>query len=82
MFITHGHVYSEEHLPALGEGDILLAGHTHVPICRVRPHYVYLNPGSVALPKEGSPRGYLTLEEGTFTWKKLDGEVWQSYQAF
>lgn len=82
IFATHGHVYSEEHHPPLGKGAILLCGHTHVPMCRVKESFVYLNPGSVALPKEGSPRGYMTLEGGMFTWKNLEGEDWQSYKAF
>ena len=32
-----------------------------------------LNPGSVSIPKAGSSRGYILLENGTFTWKTLDG---------
>ena len=33
MFITHGHIFNEQHLPPLKDGDILLHGHTHVPKC-------------------------------------------------
>ena len=31
LFATHGHLYNEDHLPPLAEGDVLLNGHTHVP---------------------------------------------------
>ena len=79
IYATHGHVFNEDRLPPLRRGDILLHGHTHVPICRVRREYSYLNPGSVSIPKEGSPRGYMTLEDGCFVWKRLDGAVWQEY---
>ena len=32
-----------------------------------------MNPGSVAIPKEGSAHSYMTLENGVFTWKDLEG---------
>ena len=34
-----------------------------------------LNPGSVSIPKAGSWHGYMTLEDGVFTWKTLSGDV-------
>ena len=37
----------------------------------------YLNPGSVSIPKEQSPHGYMTLENGEFLWKRLEnGEIY------
>lgn len=79
IFLTHGHVFHEEHLPMLKKGDILLHGHTHVPACRVHEHYVYMNPGSVSIPKEGSRHGYMIYEEGVFAWKDLAGEIFQTH---
>ena len=79
IFATHGHNFNEKNLPMLKKGDILLHGHTHVPVCRETDHYVYLNPGSVSIPKEGSWHGYMILEEGLFTWKDLDGTVKQEF---
>ena len=75
IFLTHGHVFNENHLPMLKKGDILLHGHTHVPVCRETKDYIYLNPGSVSIPKEESWHGYMLLEEGAFTWKDLSGEI-------
>ena len=54
IFLTHGHVFNEKNLPMLGKGDILLHGHTHVPVCREHEDYIYMNPGSVSIPKENS----------------------------
>ena len=73
IFATHGHVFHETHLPPLHHGDILLHGHTHVPVCVNHETYTYLNPGSVAIPKEDSWHGYMILENGLFIWKQLDG---------
>ncbi len=75
IFATHGHVYNEGHLPPLHDGDILLHGHTHVPKCVDHETYIYMNPGSVSIPKEGSHHGYMTLESGTFRWLDLDGNL-------
>lgn len=75
IFATHGHVFNEKNLPMLKKGDILLHGHTHVPACRETEGYIYLNPGSVSIPKEDSWHGYMTLENGEFAWKDLDGKV-------
>ncbi len=81
VFATHGHVYHEGHLPPMKKGDILLCGHTHVTACEEREGYVYMNPGSVSMPKEGTNRGYMTLEDGEFLWKTLAGEVTNSYRV-
>jgi len=75
MFVTHGHVFNEDHLPPLKYGDILLHGHTHVPGCVEHEHYIYMNPGSVAIPKEESWHGYMMLEDGAFVWKDMEGDV-------
>lgn len=79
IYMTHGHVYNENNLPPLREGDILLHGHTHVSKCVDHGNYVYMNPGSVSIPKENTPHGYMTLENGTFLWKSLDGEIIREY---
>ena len=79
VYATHGHVYGENNPPKLQNGDILLCGHTHVPACNDHGTYVYLNPGSVSIPKENSAHGYMIYENGVFTWKSLEGEVTKSY---
>ena len=81
VFLTHGHVFNENHLPPLKDGDILLHGHTHVPCRHLHETYAYLNPGSVSIPKEDSWHGYMTLEDGEFAWKTLEGEEKMTYRA-
>lgn len=79
IYATHGHVYNEQKLPPLQNGDVLLHGHTHVPKCVEHENYLYINPGSVSIPKENSPHSYLVLEDGKLTWKNLDGETYMEY---
>ena len=81
LFITHGHIYNTSKRPPLKRGDILLHGHTHVPACEDHDGILYLNPGSVSIPKGGSERGYMTLEAGIFCWKKLDGTEYDRLSA-
>ena len=80
IFVTHGHLFNLDKLPPLHQGDILLHGHTHVPACEERAGVTYLNPGSLALPKENSPHSYMTLQDGRFLWKELEsGEVYKEF---
>lgn len=79
IYATHGHVYNENKLPPLQKGDVLLHGHTHVPKCVEHEEYLYINPGSVSIPKEGSAHSYLILEDGHLVWKSLDGAVYMEH---
>ena len=79
VFVTHGHVYNESSLPPLKKGDILLHGHTHVTKCTKHEDYTYINPGSAAIPKEGTLNGYMILEGSTFFWKDFDRNVLMTY---
>ncbi len=81
IYATHGHHFHLKSLPPLRPGDILLHGHTHVPACEpFGENNLYLNPGSVSIPKEGSWHGYMTLEDGCFFWKNLSGEVQRTWK--
>ena len=80
IFITHGHVYNKNNMPPLKPGDILLHGHTHVPAWEPVGDNLYLNPGSIAIPKENSPHGFLILTDTTATWKTLTGDVYHELE--
>ena len=71
IFATHGHNYGPDNPPPLRTGDFLLCGHTHLPVRRDLDGFTYLNPGSLSLPKEGTPHSYMTLANGVFTWHDL-----------
>ncbi len=75
IYASHGHHVSEDVPPPLRRGDILLCGHTHIPSLRQYDNFVYMNPGSVSIPKENSRNGYMTLECGRFVWLDMDGNV-------
>ena len=77
IYATHGHNHNLKALPPLQAGDILLHGHTHIPAWEpFGDGNLYLNPGSVSIPKMDSPHSYMTLENGIFQWKALDGTIY------
>ena len=80
IFATHGHNYNTEKKPPLVKGDILLHGHTHVPTVKDFGNgNFYINPGSVSIPKENSPKSYILYEDRTFSFCKLSGEKYNEF---
>lgn len=75
VFATHGHRYHPGNMPPLTKGDVLLFGHTHVPMACTAPSGIHMcNPGSLALPKEGHPPSYGVFEQGNFSVFTDSGE--------
>lgn len=79
IYATHGHYYHMEALPPMQEGDILLHGHTHIPAWEnFGNNNLYLNPGSVSIPKAQSRHSYMILCSNEAVWKTLDGSQYYS----
>ena len=51
-------------------------GHHHNVMTPIGNENLYLNPGSVSIPKENSAHSYMILEDGLAKWKNLYGEVY------
>jgi putative phosphoesterase len=80
IFATHGHKFNEDNTPLLKKGDILLNGHTHIPKCTEHESYIYMNPGSISIPKAGSSNSYMIIENNKILWKNLDGNCYNHYE--
>ena len=81
LYVSHGHIYNQNK-PLPGLRGIFLCGHTHVPLIEEHENFVYLNPGSVAIPKEDSRYSYMMLENNEFVWKDLESkEIYMTYKA-
>lgn len=72
LFATHGHKFSPQSPPPLSKGDYLLNGHTHVPMIKDCGDFIYVNCGSVAIPKENSAHSYMIFDGGIFKLKTLE----------
>ena len=52
LFLTHGHVYAEGEWPyMLPRGSVVFSGHTHIARLFEQDGLIYVNPGSISLPK-------------------------------
>ena len=71
---VHGHKDTDK--LALGGVKIVFSGHTHVPTNILRDGVLWANPGSVSIPKEDTPRGYILWDKNALEWKTLSGEVY------
>lgn len=65
LFLTHGHVYNRDNLPALNQGDILVYGHTHIPVAEAVGDIFIFNPGSITFPKGGFAPSYGMFDSDT-----------------
>ena len=72
IFLTHGHIINKDNMPMLSKGDILLYGHTHIPMWHTDNNGIRIfNPGSVSIPKNNSKHSYMTLDEKCAIWKDV-----------
>lgn len=71
-YVTHGHHYNPS-APFPGvKNYILMNGHTHIPANKDCGDFIYMNPGSVSIPKENSCHSYMIFEKGEFKWKDVE----------
>lgn len=73
LFLTHGHLYHPDNLPALGDHDVLVFGHTHLPMAKYQYPYYLFNPGSVSLPKGGYEASFGMLDDDVLSVRTLNG---------
>ncbi|MBQ2998781.1 MAG: phosphodiesterase [Oscillospiraceae bacterium] len=71
MLAVHGH----KPFPAVKSGTVILSGHTHVPKIAQENGVIFINPGSVSIPKENSAHGYIIFEHGDFIQKDFEGNA-------
>lgn len=74
VYVTHGHHYGPQNPPPAAAGNLLLCGHTHIGAEEQMGDFVYLNPGSLALPKDGH-HSYMLYKNGYFTRLDLQGNT-------
>ena len=79
VYATHGHKFNPTTPPPMKRGEILLTGHTHIPVAeKLGDENFYINPGSVSIPKESSEKSYILYENREFVFYSLDGAVYDS----
>ena len=74
FFCSHGNIYNETIYPE-EDFDIMLGGHTHIGRIFEKDHKLFLNPGSLSLPKGDSTNSYMIIDEEGIYLKDLNGKL-------
>ena len=64
LYLTHGHIYNESNWKKTN--SILIYGHFHTPFIKQIETNIYINPGSISLPKTEDGPTYLFYNEEEF----------------
>lgn len=72
--LTHGNRYYRGFMPDF-HGDIFASGHTHIPSIIKERDIIYINPGSIGLPRSGSQKSYLVFDDNYIEIKTIDGAL-------
>lgn len=73
FLFVHGHHLDFQNLPK--EYDFVFGGHTHVSGITNYDGAIYVNPGSLSIPKGGTTNGYAKIEINKITVLNLNGDV-------
>ncbi|EIM63000.1 metallophosphoesterase family protein [Desulfobacter postgatei] len=70
IFMHHGH---KDTLMIPQGTDIIIQGHTHLPQLEKTQNYIHLNPGSIAVPRNGMPT-FAVIDSNSVSLMTLSGE--------
>lgn len=73
IMFTHGHKYNIDN-PA-EDVDVLIYGHYHTGFIKKENNKIYVNAGSVSLPKNDTPNSYLIIDDNKIYLKNLNKEI-------
>lgn len=78
IYLTHGHHHNID-IPSTNENyDVMIYGHTHIPLCVERNGKLYLNPGSISIPKENSKHSFIMIKDDAIEFHDLNNDIYQS----
>ena len=78
IFASHGDKYDYEKMP-VGSYDVVLYGHYHTGFIREKEGVIVANPGSTSLPKGGTSRSFLLLDDNSIALYDLSGALLETH---
>jgi putative phosphoesterase len=75
IYLTHGHKYNSKQ-PLNVENSVVLYGHTHITNVEYLDSNIYVNIGSISIPKDNIAC-YATLSNNVLEIKNVNGEVFK-----
>lgn len=71
FFFSHGHKYNIENPPPVGE--VVVYGHFHTGFIKEKDGILYVNAGSISLPKNHTKNSYLIIDDKEIILKDVNG---------
>ena len=72
IYLTHGNIYNEDNWKK--NNSILVYGHYHIPFIKEKGNNLFINPGSISLPRGDYDPSYMILEDDVFTIYDISGK--------
>jgi len=73
IYLTHGHIYNETNWNKAN--SILVFGHYHTPFILEQENNLFINPGSISLPKDNHYPSYLLYQDGHFEIRDIEDNI-------
>ena len=73
FFFSHGHVYNSDNVPPTG--DVIVYGHFHTGFIKEEYGLIFVNPGSISLPKNNTAHSYAIIDNSEIILKDIDGSI-------
>ena len=80
IYLTHGNEYNLEKNNKFNRNGILVYGHEHIPYIKKKDDILYINVGSISLPKDNNKPTYMTYENKRFTIYDIEGNIFDSIE--
>ena len=77
LFLTHGHSFNKNYLLNT-DSDIILTGHTHVPVIEKVNNKLFINPGSITKSRRGE-NSFIIIDENKISIRNLNNEILEEY---
>lgn len=75
IYCTHGNIYNKEKNSKFNREGILIYGHEHYPYILKKDKMVYINTGSISLPRNNSKASFVIYNNKTFTIYSIDNDI-------
>lgn len=73
FFFTHGHKYNLNNIPS--KVDVFIFGHLHTGFIKKMNKILYINSGSISLPRNNTSNSYLIIDNKYIILKDISGII-------
>ena len=80
IYITHGNKYNFENDRKFNRKGILVYGHEHIPYIKKKENMIYINVGSISLPRNDNKPTYAIYDKKKFTIYDVEDNIVDSIE--